>query len=228
MLVSPIGHIAEHIARLSPALFPYLFQVLISGCLIYGVMVCFALVYRSGAGDMQFSEPVTLVLPTNHEEGELTFGPRHFREKSVHIGKSPIVQFFAQVPDRPSLSYKAGEVALKIRVQDRNSGTVHDGAYAAKKCDGGQIGIDHKTRDKLEKYFSELYQREGRKLDADTARFIIRLKYPNSLNVAYLLREHPDASVRVGAWVFILTSVFSAIQSVLPRISDVVLTTFAR
>lgn len=112
---------------------------------------------------------------------------------------------------------------MRLTIRGRNSVWVYDHEYArdleekVKFASGGQLGIDSETREKLERYFSELYRREGRRFDADTATFVVKLKYPMSLNLDYLLREHPDPSVRVGAWIFILTSVFSIVQEWLFR-----------
>lgn len=103
---------------------------------------------------------------------------------------------------------------LKIAIRDRNREYVYD--HTSEKCTqsatGGQIGIDYGPHEELDKHFADLYRREGRKLTADDAHFIIRFQYPSSLNIRYLLQEHPDSSVRVGAWIFILTSVFAVAQ----------------
>jgi hypothetical protein len=184
------------------------------------VLFWLSLIYRGGAGDEEIEKPVSLCLLPNCEESMLVLAPRHLKERATHDTKAPRVEFYLQGPGFSKYSHRALIQPMRLSIRGRNSASVYDHEYArdiptnerVHFADGGQLGINSETRDKLEKYFAELFRRDGRRFDADTATFVIRLKYPMSLNLNYLLREHPDPSVRVGAWIFILTSIFSIVQ----------------
>ncbi|WP_395647719.1 hypothetical protein [Terricaulis sp.] len=195
-------------------------KVLASFLLIIVVLVWLATIYRGGAGDEEIEKPVSLCLLSNCEENTLTLAPRHLKERTAHNTKAPRVQFFLQIPGRKKYERLALEKPLRLLIRGRNTQSVYDHEYARDLegpgkvlfADGGQLGIDSDTRDQLEEYFREIFRREGRRFDADTATFVVKLKYPISLNLNYLLREHPDPSVRVGAWIFVLTSLFTIVQ----------------
>lgn len=192
------------------------FKIAASAALILAVLILLAMVYRGGAGDEEIEKPVTLCLMNSIEDNTILLAPRHLKERSAHDLKAPRVQFYLQVPECGKYRYRALERPLRISIRGRNSAAIYDHEYKSDGL-GGQLGIGSETRDALELYFREVYRREGRRFDADTAQFVIKLKYPTSLNLKYLLQEHPDASVRVGAWVFILTSVFSIVQELIFR-----------
>lgn len=200
-------------------------KVLLSFTLIVVVLVWLAVIYRGGAGDEEIEKPVSLCLLANCEEKMLMLAPRHLKERAAHDSKAPKVEFYLQGPNFGKYSHKALVQPMRLSIRGRNSAAVYDHEYARDLptdsrvlfADGGQLGIDTDTRNRLEAYFEKLYRTDGRRFDADTATFVIRLKYPTSLNLDYLLREHPDPSVRVGAWIFVLTSVFSIVQEVIFR-----------
>lgn len=191
-------------------------RVALSFGLIVLVLIWLAAIYRGGAGDEEIEKPVTLMLLSACEENTIHLAPRHLKERSTHDLKAPKVQFFLQVPDRGKYQFKALEAPLRLSIRGRNGVSVHDHEYVS-DGNGGQIGINSEVRNKLDDYFKGLYRKEGRRFDPDTARFVIKLKYPASLNLKYLLQEHPDASVRVGAWIFVLTSIFSILQEIIFR-----------
>lgn len=200
-------------------------RVTLSFGLIFVVLTWLAIIYRGGAGDEEIEKPVTLALLNASEEHTLILAPRHLKEGSTHDTKAPRVEFFLQVPNCAKYDYQALVRPLRLSIRGRNSSSVYDHEYArdvpgreyARSAAGGQLGIDSETRNLIEKYFAEIFRKEGRRFDVDTATFVIRLRYPASLNLTYLLKEHPDASVRVGAWIFILTSVFSIVQELIFR-----------
>ncbi|HRE42758.1 MAG TPA: hypothetical protein PKY87_02180 [Terricaulis sp.] len=195
-------------------------KIVASFALIIVVLLWLAAIYRGGAGDEEIEKPVSLALLGTSNDNTLVLAPRHLKERAVHDTKAPRIQFFLQVPGYDKYARKVLEKPLRLSIRGRNSQTVFDHEYARDLerpnrvlfADGGQLGIDSETRDALEKKFEEIFRREGRRFDADTATFVIRLKYPMSLNIDYLLREHPDPGVRVGAWIFVLTSVFTIAQ----------------
>lgn len=195
-------------------------KVLFSFGLIFLVLVWLAAIYRGGAGDEEIEKPVSLCLMPNCDEHMLMLAPRHLNEKATHDSKAPRVEFYLQVPGFAKYTHRALVKPMRLSIRGRNSSAIYDHEYARdipaseRKpfADGGQLGIDSETRNALEAYFEKLYRKDGRRFDADTATFVIKMKYPTSLNLNYLLREHPDASVRVGAWIFILTSLFSIVQ----------------
>lgn len=195
-------------------------KIAASFALIFVVLIWLAAIYRGGAGDEEIEKPVSLALLGNGEENTLVLAPRHLKERVVHDSKAPRVQFYLQVPGRDKYAYRVLEKPMRLSIRGRNSASVFDHEYARDLdrpnkvlfADGGQLGIDSETRDSLEKKFSEIFRQEGRRFDADTATFVVKLKYPMSLNLNYLLREHPDPGVRVGAWIFLLTSVFTIAQ----------------
>jgi hypothetical protein len=184
------------------------------------VLVWLAVVYRGGAGDEEIEKPVSLCLLSGCEENMLVLAPRHLKERAAHDTKAPRVEFYLQGPGFGKYSHKALVQPMRLSIRGRNSASVYDHEYARDLpaddrvhfADGGQLGINSDTRDQLERYFQDLFRKDGRRFDADTATFVIKLKYPTSLNLNYILREHPDPSVRVGAWIFILTSIFSIVQ----------------
>ena len=190
-------------------------QVTLSVFLIFLVLLLMAWIYRGSAGDEEIEIPVSLITLQNCRDRELIIGPKHLRESSTHSGKAPRVIFFAQVPARGRREYKAASLPLTISVRSRNSANIYDQTYKEDSQDGGQIGIGAQTRGEIEKFFSELQHKEGRTLDVDTARFVVQIKYPSRMNIDYLMREHPDTSVRLAAWLFLLTSLYSTLQSVL-------------
>lgn len=195
-------------------------KILASFALIFIVLMWLAAIYRGGAGDEEIEKPVSLALLQNSEDNTLVLAPRHLKERAVHDTKAPRVQFFLQVPGYEKYAYRVLEKPLRLSIRGRNSQSVFDHEYARDLdrpgkvlfADGGQLGIDSETRDSLEKKFAEIFRKDGRRFDADTATFVIRLKYPMALNLDYLLREHPDPGVRVGAWIFVLTSIFTIAQ----------------
>lgn len=182
---------------------------------IFLVLVAISLVYRAGASDERLDKAVTLTFEMDTQDNTIEFGPRHFQDRTVHFGRAPRVQFFAIIPNQPLDKYLAADLPLKVKIRDRNSANVYDHSYKREPDNGGQVAIDEKTRNQIDKYAVELFRREGRRLYADTDRFMIRLKYPMSANVMYLLRDHPDASVRIGAWVFVLGAFFSTAQTLI-------------
>lgn len=202
-----------------------LFRLAASFALMVLVLVWLAAVYRGGAGDEEIEKPVSLCLLSSCEEDMLVLAPRHLKERTTHDMKAPRVEFYLQGPGFGRYERKALTQPMRLSIRGRNSQAVYDHEYARDLpsedrvhfADGGQLGIDAETREKLEKYFQQIYRKSGRRFDADTATFVIKLKYPMSLNLNYLLREHPDPSVRVGAWIFILTSLFSIAQEVIFR-----------
>lgn len=194
-------------------------KVVASFVLIVIVLVWLATIYRGGAGDEEIEKPVSLCLLQNCDDNTLVLAPRHLKERAAHDTKAPRVQFFLQVPGFGKYARRVLEKPMRLSIRGRNSQSVFDHEYARDVegervlfNDGGQLGIDSETRNQIEEYFQELFRKEGRRFDADTATFVIRLKYPTSLNLNYLLREHPDPGVRVGAWIFILTSLFTIVQ----------------
>lgn len=195
-------------------------KIVASFVLIFVVLIWLAAIYRGGAGDEEIEKPVSLALLANCEQDTLVLAPRHLKERAVHDSKAPRVQFFLQVPGHEKYAHRVLEKPMRLSIRGRNSASVFDHEYARDVerpqrvlfADGGQLGIDSETRDSLEKTFAEMLRRDGRRFDADTATFVIKLKYPMSLNLNYLLREHPDPGVRVGAWIFLLTSVFTIAQ----------------
>lgn len=195
-------------------------RVTLSFVLIFVVLTWLAVIYRGGAGDEEIEKPVTLAFLNASEEHTLILAPRHLKESSTHDAKAPRVEFFLQVPNCAKYAYRVLVRPLRLSIRGRNSSSVYDHEYAREapfSAAGGQLGIDFETRDLIEKYFAELLRREGRRFDVDSATFVVRLRYPASLNLTYLLKEHPDASVRVGAWIFILTSIFSIVQELIFR-----------
>lgn len=201
-------------------------RIFASFVLIYLVLILLSAIYRGGAGDEEIEKPVTLAILNNSEENTLVLAPRHLREKNTHDSKAPKIEFFLQVPGCQKYDYKVLTKPLRLSIRGRNSSSVYDHEYArdgvakpsaGKAAEGGQLGIDSETRNLLEKYFEGLQRKEGRRFDADTATFVVRLKYPHSINLMYLLRDHPDVGVRTGAWIFILTSIFSVVQELLFR-----------
>jgi hypothetical protein len=71
------------------------------------------------------------------------------------------------------------------------------------------IAVDQHTREALLAYSQE---RNGSEALLDATRWKIELKKDNSLG--FLLR-HPDSPVRTTAWVILVTSIFSIVQSIL-------------
>ncbi len=179
------------------------------------ILLGLAVIYRGSAGDTEIERPVTLILLPRSEPSTLTLAPEHLVERGAHQSKAPRVEFYVQTPDRGRLSRCVAKRPLRLDIRPRNGAYVYD--HRTNLGGGGQVGIDHDTRQEIEERLSEINRAEGRRLDADTARFVIRLDYPAHLNLSYILREHPDISVRTGAWVFILTSIFSVVQSLLFR-----------
>lgn len=177
-------------------------------------------VYRSSARSEDIEHPVSLALIEKLEKDELFLGPNHLRESGVHQGKAPRVEFYLQLPNVPPFGRPVARVPLKLIVRGWNSSNVHDHFYKEKSEDGGQIGISSEVRDKIEKELQEIYRKEGRRLDADTASFRIKIKYPSRFNISYLLIEHPDTSVRVASWPFMLTSLYGIMQDVAFKFFD--------
>lgn len=208
------GSTANHLASVVPI---DVWRGLASFAAILFVLFWLAAIYRGRAGDEEIETPVTLATLSTIGEREIVFGPRHFREREVHSSKAPRVVFYVQLPDRGKYDAKAADLPLSIRVRSKNSKFVFDQDYNTEVTNGGQVGIEQTTRAALEAYFEKLRVKEGRSFDPDTAKFIIKLKYPSRVNLDYLLREHPDASVRVGAWIFILTSLYSLVQELIFR-----------
>lgn len=200
-------------------------KILGSFTLIFLVLITLSAIYRGGAGDEELEKPVSLSLLSNADEDTLVLAPRHLRERSTHHAKAPRVEFFLQVPQRGRYDFKALRKPLRLSIRGRNSSMVYDHEYARDlptkgtilHAEGGQLGVDAETRDLIEKFLDKLNKSEGRKFDADTATFVVKLRYPASINLAYLLRDHPDVGVRTGAWIFILTSVFSVAQEFIFR-----------
>lgn len=191
-------------------------EIILSLILIFLVLLLLAAIYRGASGDERIEIPVALTLYPRCKEKEIIFAPGHLKEPQSHAGKAPRVDFYLKLPDGPAEGRKILTRPLKISVNARNSANIFDQSYDSRNPEnGGQIGIAQDTRDEIERRLSEINHKEGRRLDADTSRFVIKIRYPTILNINYLLREHPDTGVRVGAWIFILTSVFSTAQSVL-------------
>lgn len=188
-------------------------QVAVSIVLIFLVLLLMAWIYRGSAGDEEIEVPVTLATLNGCGDTELVLAPRHLKESSVHAGKAPRVFFYLQGPGIEKYEFKAAVIALTITVRSRNSNIIYDRSYKEDPEDGGQIGIGQHTRDLIEKYFQDLYNKTGRRFDTDTAKVVVKLKYPSRINVDYIMREHPDPSVRLAAWLFLLTSLFSVVQS---------------
>jgi hypothetical protein len=188
-------------------------EILLSFLLIFLVLVLLAAVYRGASGDEEIEKPVTLNLLANCKDNEIILAPKHLQETTVHNGKAPWVIFYLQYRDNEEKVL--AKSPLKIIVRVKNSKNVYDKEYNETIDDFGQVGIGHAIHTAIERKLEEIYRRTGRRFDADTAKFRIKFKYPSQVNIDYLLREHPDASVRVGAWIFILTSIFSTAQSAL-------------
>jgi hypothetical protein len=177
-------------------------------------------IYRSTARSEEVEFPVSLSLLTKIEKDELILAPKHLRESTVHQGKAPRVEFYLQLPNTQQYSRLMTKRPLKIIVRGRNSANVHDSTYEEKSQDGGQVGISSEVRDAIEEKLQEIYRKEGRRLDADTASFRIKMKYPSRFNISYLLIEHPDTSVRVASWLFMLTSLYGILQDVAFKFFD--------
>lgn len=180
----------------------------LSATLVLLVLVILAGIYRANNADLP--KPVSLTLFA--APGNIVFAPKHLQHPRVHEGKSPLIEYWIELG--PSLKKKAATVPAKIQIRKNNSHNIHDQTYTS-AIEGGQIGIDDNTRDQLEAFAQQIYNKEGRKISVDTDRFSVKLVYPSRFNLVYLLREHPDTSVRVSAWVFILTSLFAVFQSIL-------------
>lgn len=184
--------------------------VLIGLSLTLILLVLFLLASTYRANNVDLKKQVSTIPIAS--PGEILLAPRHLAHPSIHAGKAPKVEFWVHLPQ--SRARRVTVLPLKVRIQKRNSANVHDDTYQGVR-QGGQIGIDERTRSEIEAFCADLMRDEGRRVDVDTDMFEVRLKYPSSFNIAYLLREHPDSSVRISAWVFILTSMFSVVQSII-------------
>lgn len=180
----------------------------LSSLLVLMVLLLLGGIYRAHNTDL--AKPVSTTLAAG--PGEILLAPRHLAHPSAHEGKTPKVEFWIHLPN--TNPRRVAIIPLKIKVQRRNSSTIHDQHYKDAKH-GGQIGIDDRTRSEIEAFGHDLFAAEGRRVDVDTDHFEVRLKYPGMFNIAYLLRDHPDSAVRISAWIFILTSMFSVVQSMI-------------
>jgi hypothetical protein len=180
---------------------------LVSAALVFAVLVLLGSVYRSA--ETKLDKPVTL--SSDSHEGWAWFAPQHFRNSRAQEGKYPRLELY--LPDQRRKAFFAKPVKVVI-VRNRTK-FVHDGGFDGAVAEGGRIAIDEEAKREIE---ASLKKRFGDDAPAwNQQQFFVRLRYPSRFNISYLLKDHPDMSVRVSAWVFILTSLFSVAQAIIMR-----------
>jgi hypothetical protein len=173
--------------------------VTVSALLVLAVLFLLGALYRSR--DEQLDDPVSLV--NGATEGVIIFAKSHL-QRTVHQGRFARVEFRWQEEGKV---HRLLSKPLKINVYERDTPYIHGptGENPAQIC--VEDGI-------FDRIAQSRFTSAGKWRTAGIP-VSIRLKYPSMFNIAYLLSDHPDVSVRATAWVFVLTSGFSVVQTLL-------------
>jgi hypothetical protein len=207
-----MDQVAEWFRELWPALIAAgaaqaLVLILVSAGLVFAVLVLLGSVYRSA--ETKLDKPV--LLSSDSHEGWAWFAPQHFRNSRAQEGKYPRLELYLPDQRRKPIFSKA----VKVIIVRSRSKFVHDGGFEGAVAEGGRIAIDEEARREIEAILKDRFGDAGPAWNQQ--QFFVRLRYPSRFNISYLLKEHPDMSVRVSAWVFILTSLFAVVQAIIMR-----------